>query len=176
MENYFELFGLPVRFSLDTAALAKSYRELQKAVHPDRFAHQGAQAQRIAMQKTAQINDAYQSLKSPLARAEYMLHLAGVDHIGKQQTMRDTHFLMQQMEWRETLEELRQAEDLDGLEDFSNDICQAQRQHIDIIAQAFDAGEQLQNPEQWTNEVRKLAFLVKLSSEIAQAEEALDDY
>lgn len=175
MDNYFELFGLPVRFSLDTAALAHAYRELQKVVHPDRFAHQGAQAQRIALQKTAQINDAYQSLKSPLARAEYMLHLAGLDHPGKQKTMRDTLFLMQQMEWRETLEELLQTEDVDGLEDFSNDIRQAQHQHIDLIAQAFDAGEQLKNPEHWAEEVRKLAFLVKLSSEIAQAELALDD-
>lgn len=176
MENHFELFGLPVQFSLDTAALALSYRELQKAVHPDRFAHQGEQAKRIALQKTAQINDAFQTLKAPLPRAEYMLSLVGVDLKAEQQTMRDTGFLMQQMEWRETLEDLRNAKDLKGLEDFSDTIAEHQRQYTQALAKAFDAGEHGQEAEHWANEVRKLAFLVKLSSEIAQAEDALDDF
>lgn len=176
MKNHFELFGLPVRFSLDTTALGLAYRELQKAAHPDRFAHQGDQAQRIALQKTAQINDAFQTLKSPLSRAEYMLSLEGVDLRAEQHTMRDTAFLMQQMEWRETLEDLRQSQDIDGLEDFSSQIQKSEKEHLQVLAQAFDGGEQRENPEHWANEVRKLAFLVKLLTEIAQAEEALDDY
>lgn len=174
--NYFELFGLPVRFSLDTTTLAQSYRNLQKAIHPDRFAHQGEQAQRIALQKTAQVNDAYQSLKAPLPRAEYMLSLAGIDLKAEQTTMRDTVFLMQQMEWRETLEELRHSKELAGLEDFATEISQEYKAQINEIAQAFDAGAHLTDANHWANEVRKLAFLVKLSQEIAQAEEALEDF
>ncbi|MCM2680146.1 co-chaperone HscB [Echinimonas agarilytica] len=175
MQNHFELFGLPVAFTIDMAALNHTYRELQKNAHPDRFAGEGEQAQRIAVQKSAQINDAFQTLKAELPRAQYMLQLIGVELRGEQTTMRDTEFLMQQMEWRETLEDLRHAKDLDGLEDFSDTITAARKIQMNQIAVAFDAGEHQRSPEHWTNQVRKLAFMVKLSNEIAQAEEALDD-
>ena len=175
MQNYFELFGLPNSFSLDNSALAQTYRALQQAVHPDRFANQGEQAVRLAMQKTAQINDAFATLKSPLLRAEYMLSLAGVELRNEQQTMRDSHFLMQQMEWRETLADLRQEGDVAGLERFSEQLAEAQRLHLLRLADGFERGEHLQQPDILANEVRKLAFLVKLNQEITQAQDALDD-
>ncbi|GGA65750.1 co-chaperone protein HscB [Neiella marina] len=174
MDNYFQLFGLGERYSLDQAELTSTFRNLQKSVHPDQFVSQGEQAQRLAVQKSAQINDAYQTLKTPLRRAQYMLELAGIDLKSEQHTLRDPSFLMQQMEWREQLEELKQAEDIDGLEQFSDTIAAAQRQLTQQIAQALDAGQHRQDAPKWANEVRKLSFMDKLTAEIAQAEDALD--
>ncbi|MBD1390335.1 co-chaperone HscB [Neiella sp. HB171785] len=174
MDNYFELFGLPEQYSLDQTALTNTFRDLQKSVHPDQFVSQGEQAQRLAVQQSAQINDAFQTLKVPLKRAQYMLQLAGIDLQAEQHTLRDSAFLMQQMEWREHLEALKQAEDLDGLEQFSDTIAAAQKQLNDKIAQALDAGQHHQDAPTWANEVRKLSFMNKLMVEIAQAEDALD--
>ncbi|MBW8192737.1 co-chaperone HscB [Neiella marina] len=174
MNNYFQLFGLTEQFSLDQAALMQTYRDLQKSVHPDHYANQGQQAQRLAVQKSAQINDAYQTLKSPLLRAQYMLLLVGVELKGEQQTLRDPMFLMQQMEWREELDDLKRSQDIDKLEAFSDAISAERAALNSNIASAFDAGEHRQDVQTWANEVRKLSFMDKLLTEIAQAEDALD--
>ncbi len=175
MVNYFELFDLPETFSLDLARLSSTYHDLQKATHPDRFAHQGEQAQRLALQKNAQLNDAFATLKSPLRRAEYLLMLSGIDLQSEQKTMRDMEFLMQQMEWRETLAELKQSGDLDSVEAFSDTIASEQHRHIAMLAEGLDRGAHRESPDAWADEVRKLAFLTKLTQEIAQVEAELDN-
>ena len=103
-ENHFELFGLPARFAVDAAALDARYRELQREVHPDRFAAASRAEQRVSMQLATRVNEAYQTLKSPLRRAGYILQLRGVDPKFETDTAMQPEFLAEQMSWRERIE------------------------------------------------------------------------
>ena len=109
-KNHFELFGLPVAFDLDADDLASRYRELQRRVHPDKFANASDQERRLSLQMTAQVNEAFQTLKDPVRRGRYLLSLRGIDTDEETDTAMDPAFLMEQMEWRENLEEIRQAD------------------------------------------------------------------
>jgi len=103
-QNHFELFGLPARFSVDAAALEASYHELQREVHPDRFAAAPDAERRVSMQLATRVNEAYQTLKSPLRRAVYMLQLRGVDPELETNTAMPPEFLVEQISWRERIE------------------------------------------------------------------------
>src|SRR5439155_15856179 len=103
-QNHFELFGLPERFVVDAAALEARYRELQREVHPDRFAAAPEIERRASMQRATRVNEAYQTLKSPLRRAVYILQLRGVDPEFETNTAMPAEFLMEQMSWRERIE------------------------------------------------------------------------
>ena len=110
--NDFELFGLAQRFSQDRAAIDARWKELQKEAHPDKFAAQGASAQRVAMQWSVRINEAYQRLKDPLKRASYLCELNGEPVNAENNTAMPAEFLMQQMEWREALDDAKTAENM----------------------------------------------------------------
>jgi molecular chaperone HscB len=116
--NDFELFGLPPTFAQDRALIDSRWKDLQRQAHPDKFAAQGAAAQRVAMQWSVRINEAYQRLKDPLKRAAYLCELHGAPINAEKNTAMPAQFLVQQIEWREALEEASSAEDLDkiGLE------------------------------------------------------------
>jgi molecular chaperone HscB len=103
--NDFELFGLPERFAQDSAALDARWKELQREAHPDRFAAQGATAQRVAMQWSVRINEAYRRLKDPLQRAGYLCELRGAPIDAENNTAMPATFLIEQMEWREALDD-----------------------------------------------------------------------
>src|SRR5690349_23456145 len=103
-QNHFELFGLPPQFAVDAAALQTRYRELQREVHPDRFARASQAEQRVSMQLATRVNEAYQTLKSPIARAGYLLELQGIDPEFETNTAMPAEFLAEQMEQRERLE------------------------------------------------------------------------
>jgi molecular chaperone HscB len=109
--NHFELFGMPPSYDLDRELLDARYRELQRKVHPDRFASAGDQERRISVQQAARLNEAYQVLKDPLRRGRYLLELRGLVLDDQQQSLRDTGFLMEQMELREELEAVADAPD-----------------------------------------------------------------
>ena len=111
----FELFDTAPRFKQDRAALDARWRALQGEVHPDRFAAEGAAAQRIAMQWAVRVNEAYQRLKDPLKRAAYLCELNGAAIDAENNTAMPTAFLMQQMEWRETLDDAHTIDDVDAL-------------------------------------------------------------
>ena len=100
----FELFGVPQRFSQERSALDARWKELQREAHPDRFAAHGAAAQRVAMQWSVRINEAYQRIKEPLRRAAYLCELHGAPIQAEDNTAMPGAFLMQQMEWREAQE------------------------------------------------------------------------
>ncbi len=110
-KNHFELFGLPLRFDIDSADLSLRYRDLQRHFHPDRYASGSDQQRRLALQMTANINEAFQTLKDPLARGRYMLGLLGVSTDEETDTVMDPAFLMAQMELRESMQEARSARD-----------------------------------------------------------------
>jgi len=103
-QNHFELFGLPARFAVDAAALEARYHELQREVHPDRFAAAPEIERRASMQLATRVNEAYQTLKSPLRRAVYILRLRGVDPEFETNTAMPSEFLMEQISWRERIE------------------------------------------------------------------------
>jgi molecular chaperone HscB len=104
-DNDFVLFGLPERFAQDRAAIDARWKELQREAHPDRFAAQGAAAQRVAMQWSVRINEAYQRLKDPLKRAAALCELRGAPIDAERNTAMPPEFLLEQMEWREALDD-----------------------------------------------------------------------
>ena len=171
--NYFQLFALDEHFDLDLNELSTVYQTLQKTVHPDRFAHSSAQEQLIAVQKSSTINDAYQTLKDPLKRAEYMLKLRGTQMPSEQASFGDVRFLMRQMELREMLDEVKQAENIDDAifsvsqifdSEFSKHFEQLQRQITDNKA----ASDMLA-----CENLRKLKFYQKLQVELDRLEDLL---
>lgn len=171
-QNHFELFGLPASFALDGTQLDQSYRALQSEVHPDRFAA-AAPAERLrSMQLATHVNEAYQTLKSPVARARYLLHLNGVDTREDTNTAMPAAFLMQQMEWREAIEEATAASDVAGLDQLLRELRHAAREQE---AQLHTALDQNKDYAQAAESVRKLRFLDKVRVEIEQAIEALEN-
>ncbi|QQX81897.1 co-chaperone HscB [Shewanella sp. KX20019] len=173
--NYFELFSLSPSFDVDTAILAERYRDLQRAVHPDKFANASEQDKRLSVQRTAQINDAFQTLKNPIQRAEHLLALKGLELSHESTTLKDTQFLMQQMEWRESLEEISDSDDPEteiealyaSFEAFAKPITAA----LKVLLLSDLAAEHLQAAEQ----IRKLKFMAKLQDELARVEDTLLD-
>ena len=111
----FELFQIPEQFAQDLAALDLRWKELQREVHPDKFAAQGTAAQRIAMQWSVRINEAYQRLRDPVNRAAYICELHGAPINAENNTAMPAAFLMQQMELREALDDASTEEDLDEI-------------------------------------------------------------
>ncbi|EIO4104258.1 co-chaperone HscB [Vibrio vulnificus] len=168
--NHFELFGLPPQFSLDGSLLSSQFRELQKRFHPDNFATASERDRLLAVQKAAQINDAYQVLKNPISRAEYLLSQNGLEIRGEQQTMQDPMFLMEQMELREELEDIPQSSDAESaLAAFDARVSKMYKQQLATIEQEL-------NDAQWpqaADRVRKLKFIAKLKNEIELVEEKL---
>ena len=114
-DNDFVLFGIPERFAQDRAALDARWKELQREAHPDKYAAQGASAKRVAMQWSVRINEAYQRLRDPLQRAAYLCERKGAPINAETNTAMPPAFLLEQMAWREALDDARSEGDLDGL-------------------------------------------------------------
>lgn len=168
-QDHFTLLGLPRQFAVDGAALEQRYRELQAEVHPDRHAHLGEGEQRLAMQRSTQVNGAYQTLRQPLKRAEYLLTLAGVD-VHAERHMAPA-FLMQQMEWREAVAEAHAAGDEAALEALLRDIRQQIRAEYQRLQERLEAAD-------WVAAAtltRQLMFEEKLRLEVDEALAALED-
>jgi len=169
-ENHFQLFGVPARFELDTGALEERYRELQREVHPDRFAAASQAEQRISMQLATRVNEAYQTLKSPLRRAGYLLLLNGVDPEFETNTAMPPEFLADQMEKREALEAAAAAGDREGMIAFSSELRLEQDALLARIRRQLDTSD-------WAEAaatLRQLKFLEKLGEDIAAAEERME--
>ncbi|HHQ4454779.1 co-chaperone HscB [Aeromonas hydrophila] len=168
--NYFELFGLVEGFELDTRQLAETYRQLQTQFHPDRFATAPERELLAAVQRAAQINDAFTTLKAPLRRAEYLLSLRGTELRGEQQTLQDTAFLMQQLEWRERLADLKGETDPErAIKDFRQEIRHDHQLLMQQLTQALATGEDPRAADC----VRKLKFVDKLLEELERFEDSL---
>ncbi|WP_146489672.1 co-chaperone HscB [Vibrio sp. BS-M-Sm-2] len=168
--NHFELFGLPLQFQLDGSLLSSQFRDLQRQFHPDKFATASERDRLLAVQKAAQINDAYQVLKNPISRAEYLLVQHGEDIRGEQQTMQDPMFLMEQMELREELEEIADSsEPEDALFAFEGKVSKMYKQQLSAIQQELDSEAWLEAADR----VRKLKFIAKLKNEIELVEDRL---
>jgi len=172
-QNYFELFALPVKFDIDIASLSARYQDLQRSIHPDNFTNTTDREKRLSMQQASVINEAYQSLKDPLKRAQYILGLSGVDVNSESNTVMDTSFLMQQMELREALDDIMGAvEPLVALEVFSKDIEARINDSISQLQEYFkeSTADSLKQAESLS---LQLQFLYRLREEAEDREEAL---
>lgn len=156
----FELFGIPMQFAQDRVQLDARWKELQREAHPDKFAAQGAAAQRVAMQWSVRINEAYQRLKNPLKRASYLCELHGAPINAENNTAMPSDFLMQQMEWREALDEAKTVQDLDEIASQSKSSGHKQLLKIERtldVDKDFPAAVQ---------QVRSLMFIERFTSEV----------
>lgn len=158
--NDFELFGLAQTFAQDKTQIDARWKDLQRQAHPDKFADQGAAAQRIAMQWSVRINEAYQRLKDPLKRAAYLCELHSAPVNAENNTAMPPAFLMQQMAWREALDEAEGAEDL---EQISQQVQQASREVLQKIEQLID---QQQAYTEAVGQVRALMFVERFAADV----------
>lgn len=170
MQNHFDLFQLPAAFAIDMGALDVAYRDVQGQVHPDRFVNATDAEKRVAMQWATRANEAYQTLKNPQKRAQYLCELHGVDLKTESNTAMPVQFLMQQMEWREALGEAKAARDLGALESLADEVGSDRKARMVQIGAQLEAG----NYEQAAQGVRALMFLEKFGEELHHAFDALD--
>lgn len=163
----FELFAVPTRFAQDAAQLDARWKELQRQVHPDKFAAQGPAAQRVAMQWSARINEAYRRLKDPLKRAAYLCELQGAPLDAESNTAMPADFLMQQMELREAVDE---AADDAAMNEIDRQSASLRRELL------LKMEHQMDTEQDWpaaAQSVRSLMFLDKLSADIERKRTAL---
>ena len=158
--NDFELFAVPVQFAQDSAALDARWKELQREAHPDKFAAQGAATQRVAMQWSVRINEAYQRLKDPLKRAMYLCELHGAAINAESNTAMPPDFLVQQIQWREALED---ADGLENLEKIATLAATSKRDQLSKIEQMLDHQKNFPAAAQ---QVRSLMFIERFGSEV----------
>jgi len=171
-KNYFEIFNLPVSFELDINQLSAVYRDLQKEVHPDKFVNAGEQQSRLAVQMTSLVNQAFDTLKSPVSRAHYLLEIAGLDIDHEQDTTMDPMFLMEQMELREEIESVRSKPD--PLAEIDRLLKQVKNMLTDVM-QSFAASYQSEDYEKAHELSRKMQFLNKNSQELDEIAVVIED-
>jgi len=170
--NHFELFGLPERFGIDPGALDRRYRALQSEIHPDRFATSGETERRVALQSSARVNEAYSALKDPVARAQYLLSLHGVEAFGETDTSLPFEFLERQLERREAAAAASAAGDAQALETLLEEVRAEARQLEQQLGALLDVEAAW---EAARARVRELRFLSKLAGDLDAMLSTLED-
>jgi len=164
--NHFELLGVPARFRVDQDAVERAYRALQAEVHPDRHAGSDDADQRLALQASARVNEAYRALKSPVLRAQHLLALNGIDAADERDTALDVEFLERQLERREAVADAAAEGAVDALDRMLREVRvemrtrEAELEALLDIEGAFDDAR---------SRVRELKFLAKLAEDIDAA-------
>ena len=164
-QNFFDTFNLPVLFNIDIDMLNHQYRTLQKTIHPDRFVNATDAEKKQSLQKSTQINDAYQVLKDPIKRAS---HIISLHQVLKENTL-PPDFLMQQMEWEEEFETIN---DLEKVQLFSDKIDGEKKMLMDLLAMDLD---EKKDWESATNIIGKLKFITNLFLRIQQKKLSMDN-
>ena len=164
-QNFFDIFNLPVLFNIDIDMLNHQYRTLQKTIHPDRFVNATDAEKKQSLQKSTQINDAYQVLKDPIKRAS---HIISLHQVLKENTL-PPDFLMQQMEWEEEFETIN---DLEQVQLFSDKIDGEKKMLMDLLAMDLD---EKKDWESATNIIGKLKFITNLFLRIQQKKLSMDN-
>ena len=168
-DDDFTLFGLPPRFEQERTAIDARWKELQAQVHPDRFAADGAAAQRVAMQWAVRVNEAHARLKDPVKRAAALCALRGAPVDAHDNTAMPPAFLMQQMQWREALDEARDGSQVQALAD---EVHAARRTTLDELRDALDVRGDAPAAAQ---RVRALMFIERFASDVDARLDALEE-
>lgn len=166
----FALFGLPQRFELDTTDLDARWRRLQASAHPDRHAAEGGAAQRVAMQWSVRINEAYRRLRDPLTRAAYLCELRGAPIQANSNTAMPADFLNQQMEWRENLED---AEAPDALQALEHEVRSTEQNLFAELGRVLD--DPVAAPAPAVERVRALMFIARFRTDLERRLDLLHD-
>ena len=182
-QNYFQLFSIPVAFDVDLPVIKAAYRELQRNLHPDRFANSTANEKLLSMQASSLVNEAMDVLQSPIRRAAYLLELQGHPVNFETNIAMSPEFLMEQMELREALDELKNSSDpVDSIADFTQRIDQKMDELKIEFKNLFNdylhkkkQSEQSDLPGSIEMIVRKMQFMNKLQIEASKIEEDLFD-
>ncbi len=169
--SHFELLGIAPAFNIDVVQLDEAYRALQSRVHPDKFATASSADRRAAMQWAVRANEAYTTLKDPLKRAVHLLELRGVDLGAENNTAMEPAFLMAQMEWREAVEDARDAKNVDALDRLLENLCDEKKVRYGKLGAWLDSNADKPAAEA----VRQLMFLEKVQSDIGDSIAALED-
>lgn len=164
----FALFGLPQRFAQDRAQIDATWKDLQRQAHPDKFADQGAAAQRVAMQWSVRINEAYQRLKDPLKRAAYLCELHGAPVNAENNTAMPASFLMQQMQWREELDDASTVDDLEKID------LQCKQGKRDVLQKLEHLIDEQQAWGDAVAQVRALMFIERFAADVDQRLDQLE--
>jgi len=165
--NYFELFQLPIKLPIDSGQLTVKYQQLQRQYHPDNFAQATDNEKVSIIQKSAMINDGYQTLKNPIKAAEYLLSLQGFDVATEQNIIHDADFLMEQFSLREKLDDIENQNNVELLDDFHSEISQRKKQ---VYQQLLDYISQ-QNWQAALNQIYKIRYLARLIEQIEKLQE-----
>ncbi len=170
MQNYFQLFQLPQQFNIDLTTLETNYRAIQSASHPDRFVTATDAEKLAAIQTATTANEAYKTLKHPASRAAYLLGLQGITAIAETNTAMPADFLMQQMEWREAIEDAENAKDISALDALLGTIRTESKSLQQTLSEQFRQ-QQLGDA---TDSTRKLIFMEKVQADIRDVIEKLE--
>lgn len=171
-QTYFELLDLPVSFDVDLKKLNTHYKALQREMHPDRFVGRSEHEQRLSVQYASFLNEALDTLKSPLKRAHYLLKLKGRDSNIEHYTIRDTNYLMQQMQWREQLESAHEESNpLPVIEKLESDVEKIFASNSEQFKTAYEQGDLVTAEEM----LHKMHFAYKLKQELALAYDRYDN-
>lgn len=169
--NYFQHFNLPISYAIDLSMLETNYRKIQSESHPDRFVTCTSSEKLQSMQTATLANTAYLTLKSPALRAAYLLGLQGIDIIDEKNTHMPADFLMQQMEWREAIDDYKQAKNTAGLENLLAEM-QLESKNLQVdLAQLIDIKKDVIAA---TEAARKLIFIDKVCTDINKTIEQLE--
>ncbi len=169
--NYFEFFSIQQQFNVDLNALESNFRAIQSASHPDRFVTCTSAEKLQSMQTATLANEAYLTLKNPANRAKYLLAQQGIDAIDEKNTQMPADFLMQQMEWREAMEDAKAAKNIGDLE---NLLAEMQLDAKKLQANLTDLIDTQKNYKAATDTTRKLIFIDKVCADIHKAIEHLE--
>lgn len=162
--DFFSLFGLEQRFAIDLGSLESAWRSVQAAVHPDRFAA-GTDAQKLmALRYSTQVNEAHETLRDPIKRASYLCKLHGVEIDAERNTAMPADFLVQQMEWRESMEDAVAARNLKGLAQLLQEVDAGLSETELLVEHLLDGVSP--NYAKAAEEVRRMMFLVKFRTQL----------
>jgi molecular chaperone HscB len=170
-QNHFHLFGLEPGFEIDLGRVEQAYRDIQAQVHPDKFSHATDAEKRLSMQWATHVNEAYQTLKQPIARARYLLSLQGVETQEETNTAMPADFLMEQMEWREAIGEAKDTRDVGELDHLMGKLRKEIHHLEQHLAKQIDAEHDFPAAAET---VRKMRFFERLKEDINSALEALE--
>lgn len=169
-DDDFALFGLPLQFAQSREDIESRWKALAAQVHPDRYASEGAPAQRRAMQWALRVNEAHQRLRDPLRRAAYLCELRGAALREHDNTRMPAAFLMEQMAWRESLDE---AQTLDAVQALDHEVAAREQSLLQEVGRQLDEQD---NAEAAAQTVRALMFVARFRSDIDRRLEALEQY
>lgn len=171
MNNYFDFFSLPQQFDVDLKALESNYRKIQSESHPDRFVTASSAVKLQSMQTATLANEAYLTLKSPGLRGAYLLGFSGIVAVDEKNNQMPADFLMQQIEWREVVEDAENARDIAALENLQNDISIEAKNLQNTLSNQFKSNALAEA----TDSTRKLIFMDKVRADIVKSIEKLED-